>query len=752
MTLRGRWGTCGIVVLTLAVAGIGSRGAAAGGDDAPAAAAARTGSFAALRDTDSHSKWFAIFSPDGKTLVEGGEAATLKFWEVGTWRELRTIQAPSDSLRCAAFSRDGKLLAVGGRSGTLTLWDTASNKIFRDFHEHQHVLRTINFSPDGQLMVTSGQDRKVAVWETATWRVVRTLSDLPLPALSSRVSPDGQLLAVVLGNAEPPRIDAAPAVRLYDLATLTQRFELTGVDRTVLDVAFSPDSKTVAAVGIQVIRLWNSKSGEPIAAIDEQYIFRVAAFSPDGKSLLTAGGDLNVPGVRQSGLGLIWDLAARRPKATLRTQGTGIEAASFSPDGKLLATTTSNAREVRVWEVATLPEPSATVIEAALNRDSGLSPVGNAGSGPYVVRPSSAFQPPSAAVTLALAYSPDGRLLAQAGEDKTILLRDAATDEVIKTLTGHTDVVNGLAFAPDGRTLASASYDKTVRLWDIATGGEKATLSGHSNWVLAVAFAPDGKTLASASYDKLVKLWDVANAKERASLAKHTASVRAVAFAPDGKTVASAGSDRVVQLWDVASRSVRITLKGHKKNIRALAFSPDGTTLASASEDNTIKLWDVSAGKERATLEGHEDMVTCLAFGTKGATLLSGAYDGVIKLWDLSGPRGTGHVCAAHAESITASSGWPQREATRHGPAWTSGSRSGPPPPPSPPPPSPPPVVPPSLRSRRPWFPSSSGPACLSPTHATVRSSPSAAGVVWSRSSRAPHTRRRPSSMSRPTG
>jgi WD40 repeat protein len=183
-------------------------------------------------------------------------------------------------------------------------------------------------------------------------------------------------------------------------------------------------------------------------------------------------------------------------------------------------------------------------------------------------------------------------------------LTDLTHPTPLSALTGHTDSVGAVAFGPDGRILASGSADRTARLWNVADPVHPAPLgqplTGHTDFVNTVAFSPDGHTLASGSTDRTVRLWDVTDPTHPTPLRPltgHTGSVDAVAFSPDGHTLATGSGDRTVRLWNAADPThptpLGRPLTGHTNYVDAVAFSPNGHTLATGGGDQTVRLWEM---------------------------------------------------------------------------------------------------------------------------------------------------------------
>jgi WD40 repeat protein/serine/threonine protein kinase len=379
-------------------------------------------------------------------------------------------------------------------------------------------------------------------------------------------------------------------------------------------VAVSPNGKLLALGDNDgSVKLWdatNAKGVRNLAGHGETV--QGVSFSPDSRNLACASLD---------GMVHVWETATGRNQLRVR-HGEDCTSVAFSPAGQFLAS--GGGRLVKVWD-----------------RDTGEE-----------VRTLSGHR----GRVMSLAFSPDGRRLASAGdEDRVVKIWDATTWTEVATLEPHVGGVHAVAFHPDGRRLAAGSGyyfmsgdDCEVKVWDTVSGEALHTLRGHVGAVLGVAFHPDGTRLASAgAEDRTVKLWDVATGQETLTLHGHTDAVWGVAFSREGRRLFSAGGDHTARVWDATPLGDTggpelHRLTGHDARVSGVAFAPDGGVLVSASMDRTLKVWDPVTGRELRTLGGHRGPVHGLAFAPDGLLLASSNWGtslrhdgiGVIRVWD----------------------------------------------------------------------------------------------------------------------
>lgn len=239
---------------------------------------------------------------------------------------------------------------------------------------------------------------------------------------------------------------------------------------------------------------------------------------------------------------------------------------------------------------------------------------------------------------IALAWSPDGSLVAAAAVTGPVVLFEPARLDKVRDLPGHGFGTAALSWHPRSRILTSAGQDGLVRFWNVAAGKEEKTLEGGTDWVEHAAWSPDG-TLLATSAGKGVRLWNQAGAMVR-SLGPHRSTVADLAWKPRSLELA-VGCYGGVTLYKGSDGTLVRQLEWQGSTL-ALSWSPDGKHLATGEQDNTVHFWIVQSGTD-LQMSGYASKVRELSWDPTGRWLATGGGDAPC-VWDCSGKGPAGRA------------------------------------------------------------------------------------------------------------
>ena len=630
---------------------------------------------------DRRAVYDIAFAIDGSWLVTACEDGTLRQFDSGSGKLQQTYDGhrfqegvEEDRLPayCVDVRADGKCLVSGGADHAVRIWDVATGDLHQIIglpieHGKLRPVHSVCFSADGNQVAACDGTERLGFWQwTPTeWIGGRRLAGHTGPVHDVAFSPDGGLAASAGWDH---------TIRLWDTANCEERGALKGHTHAVRSVVFTPSgTRLISGSEDTSVRSWPVRGGRShVVCKARRQIFDVAV-SPDGKRIVYSDND---------NYSCVHDLASGKQIARCH-HGAIAQSVMFDPQGERVVAV---SRGVTIWEAKTgrvllkFAAPDAEFCRAALHPDAQRVLIGadNCASHLMANGEDRIFYPGGGAV----AYSPDGRWIANGGMDGVLRVMNAETTAEVARFHGHGRHVTSVQFSPDGKRLLSGSEDEYAIIWQVPEAPfDRLQIHALRNRRCQgpVAYCPAGDQFAAARGDKNVVLFDAATGasiwetevsepigvlavdakqkwilagsgerrsagfgfmldaatgKQHVVLQKHDQRIRDACFTSDGSRVVTCGDDCVARVWDPQTGRLLAEFDDHTSPVVGVDIGPADAKCATASEDQTIRLWELASGRAISVLRGHLAPLQAISFDSVGDVVYSIDSDGQLKIWD----------------------------------------------------------------------------------------------------------------------
>ena len=494
----------------------------------------------------------------------------------------KTLTGHSDSVNSVITTNDERWVISASNDSTLRVWDLENGETLETLEGHRDRVNYVILSPDGRRAISASADQTLKVWNIDTYQVYCTFEGHSGSIRKVTTTPRGDF--IVSASDEE--------LKVWKIDKKQEYLTLTGHTREMTGLIISPNGQyLISTAKERTIKVWDFRKIQAREAhIGHTGEITAVIVDPNGYRAISASKDGTVK---------VWSFENGKEQRTLKSHTAAIDDIAISSDSRSLLSV-SQDRTVRVWNIE-----EKRVRQLFTVKDVGI-----------------------VEVELEL----EEGLFFSIFDDGTVKMSELEGLQKQKHALG----VSGLAMSTNRNFFVSASQDTTLKVWDLNSEEVQRTLIGHTAAINAVAMGPDECSIVSASEDQTVKVWDINSGEVKQTLTGHDEGVNAVAVSSDGRFLVSASRDQTLRVWDFESEKAKIILKGHSRDVRGVAISRDGRFIISASRDRTVRVWNARSGKCITTCNLNEPLNTC-GISPDGRTIVAGGVSGRVHFLRLEG-------------------------------------------------------------------------------------------------------------------